>query len=387
MAITNCIASGEAMPEQVDFSSVTLDASEVLDGYLFYDSSGVLTEGTMSIAEPQSYTFTSTGEKYYIPEGYHNGTETVVADIPSTLVGTDTRDTTLEQWAALKGYYYYDSTGTRVQGTMTTASPTSTTLTYSGATYTIPAGYCSGGQVIKASISYDGTDVSDTNLDPSMALEGYGYYDAGGNWTEGTMPNLGGGTVRLDMNTTEWYPEFGYYDGTGKVTVTTQTKTVMPTPWSQYVTPDEGNVLKSVVVQGMGASGVTTYVTYQAYANTYGFDNHPSELAFELNGTEILSNGTVKEIFVYLSEASEFYPVEDDTYLVFGTSSDGSVWSLMSGQGTSRHSIGADRISSRDVSISYYDNDIITIYCGSSSYGFCANAQYCLLLLVAPNAS
>ena len=65
---------------------------------------------------------------------------------------------------------------------------------------------------------------------------------------EGTMPNNGSVKQTLNTTTTSYTIPKGYHDGTGAVSITTETKTATPTKSSQSITPTTGKVLSSVTV-------------------------------------------------------------------------------------------------------------------------------------------
>lgn len=74
--------------------------------------------------------------------------------------------------------------------------------------------------------------------------------DTEGNIVEGTMINNGAVTKTLNTSTTSYTIPEGYHDGTGKVSITTETKTATPTTSSQSITPTSGKVLSKVTVNG-----------------------------------------------------------------------------------------------------------------------------------------
>lgn len=70
-----------------------------------------------------------------------------------------------------------------------------------------------------------------------------------GSLLTGTMPNNGTVTKTLDTSTTSVAIAQGYHDGNGKVSLTTETKTVtLSTSASQDITPSTGKVLSKVTV-------------------------------------------------------------------------------------------------------------------------------------------
>ena len=153
--------------------------------------------------------------------------------------------------------------GTKITGSMTNNGATGGTITTQGGTYTIPAGYTSGGTVtasltattltnsiISGSAYAEATgdyawrstvqipagyhnattltkDFSsifpapDTPATASQILLNYQAYDKDGKLITGTMTNNSVGTITLNQTTTSYTIPAGYHNGTGKVQHTT----------------------------------------------------------------------------------------------------------------------------------------------------------------------
>ena len=73
------------------------------------------------------------------------------------------------------------------------------------------------------------------------------YMNANGAST-GTMTDNGAVSKTLNTTTTSYTVPEGYHNGSGTVSITTQTKSCTPTTSSQTITPDSGKVLSSVSV-------------------------------------------------------------------------------------------------------------------------------------------
>ena len=82
-------------------------------------------------------------------------------------------------------------------------------------------------------------------------LSGREVIDAEGNKITGSMSNNGAVSQQLDTTTTNYTIPQGYHNGSGKVSITTETKSVAPTTSQQTVTPTSGKVLSSVTVSAM----------------------------------------------------------------------------------------------------------------------------------------
>lgn len=67
----------------------------------------------------------------------------------------------------------------------------------------------------------------------------------------GTMTNQGTKTTTLNTSTTSYTIPAGYHSGSGKVSITTETKTATPSTSSQDITPSSGKVLSKVTVNAI----------------------------------------------------------------------------------------------------------------------------------------
>lgn len=164
------------IPEQYqDVSSVTAGAGDVLTGKMIVTADGTVTAGTMPNNGAVAKTLTASETSYTVPKGYHDGTGTVnistetrsvvptkqqqtitpitgkvlssvkVAAIPEEYITTD--DAT-----AAAGHILADKTayvgGEKVTGTMPDNGAVSGTIDGLSATsFSVPAGYISGGTV------------------------------------------------------------------------------------------------------------------------------------------------------------------------------------------------------------------------------------------------
>ena len=156
------------------------------------------------------------GETYTIPAGYHNGAGTV-----SGIAGGG--DYKLEPTRTV--------TPTKQQQAITPAS-----------------GFYGLEGVTVLSIPEIYQDVSSVTAAAGDVLAGKVIVLADGSIVAGTMVNNGAVTKVLDAATVSYTVPKGYHSGTGKVSITLETKTVTPTKATQNVTPTAGKVLSKVTV-------------------------------------------------------------------------------------------------------------------------------------------
>lgn len=299
-------------------SAVTATASDVLSPKVIVNATGETITGTMANNGAVSQKLTATTTSYTVPAGYHNGngsvfieTETktvtpstssqdvtpttgkVLSKVTVDAISGNFADTTGDDAVAAnilagKKAHSYDSTeeeAVAVTGTMPNNGAVSKTLdaTTNNQTYTVPLGYHDGtgtvgivletktatpstssqnivptaGKVLsKVTVNAIPSNYQDTtNVDATAAdvLEGKTIVTSTGE-VEGTMPNNGAVSQVLTVSTTSYTVPEGYHDGTGTVSIVTETKTATPTKSSQTINPSTGKVLSSVTVAAIPAA-------------------------------------------------------------------------------------------------------------------------------------
>ena len=165
------------------------------------------------------------GETYTIPAGFHNGAGTV---------------------SGVSGGGNYNLQSKNVTPTKKQQSVTP------------DSGYYALSDVIVAAIPDAYQDVSSVDAAAADVLTGKLYVTANGILTPGTMPNNGAVTGTLDVTTITYTIPKGYHSGTGKVTITLETKTVTPTKSVQKITPTSGKVLSEVTVEPIPENYIDT---------------------------------------------------------------------------------------------------------------------------------
>lgn len=201
-----------AIPVQYqDVSSVTAIAADVLANKNFVTKDGQLTAGTMPNIGAVSKTLNTTTKSYTVPKGYHSGTGKVS-------ITTETK----------------------------TATPTKSTQNIAPTTGKVLS------KVTVNPIPDEFISTEDATAVASNILDGKTAY-AGGLEVEGTMVNNGSVSKTLSPTSTSFTIPEGYHDGTGAVSIVTETKSATPTTSSQTVSATTGKVLKSVTVAAIPA--------------------------------------------------------------------------------------------------------------------------------------
>ena len=165
------------------------------------------------------------GDTYTIPKGYHNGSGTV--------------------------------SGVAGGGNYTLQSK-SVTPTKKQQNITPDSGYYGMSDVTVSPIPDNYQDVSSVTATAEDTLANKVFVDAEGNVVTGTMPNNGAVTQTLDPSKTSYTIPKGYHNGSGKVLITPETKTVTPTKSAQNITPTAGKVLSGVVVSAIPDNFIDT---------------------------------------------------------------------------------------------------------------------------------
>lgn len=204
---------------------------------------------------------------------------------------------------------FYNSSDSTISGTTRPAedgSTTSTAVAYDKKPITVPlnaayvyvAGSTASGR--KAPAVYVGTpsgsgiDPSDATATSSDILTGKTAYIGGetqGNPTAGTMTNNGAVSATIDVRSghTSYTVPAGYHNGSGTVSLQTETKPATPTEGTQTITPTAGKVLSSVTVNPIPAIyGSVSNATATAATILNGY----KAVVKDSNGNATLVTGT-----------------------------------------------------------------------------------------------
>lgn len=354
-------------------SGVTAAAGDVLATKVIVDATGASVTGTMPNVGTVTRTLdaTSGNQSYTIPAGKHSGSGTVsivlenksatptklsqditpttgkvlgkvtVAAIPSDYQDVSNVDAVAGD--VLAGKTIVAADGTEIEGSMVNRGAVSKTLdaTTSNQSYTVPAGYHNGsgtvqivleeksatpttsaqnitpttGKVLsKVTVAAIPTQYKDTTNVDAVAgdvLAGKTIVTATGE-VEGTMANNGAVSQVLDVRSghTSYTVPAGFHNGSGTVSLVTETKSATPSTSSQTITPTDGKVLSSVTVAAIPAKyGDTTGDTATAAYVLAGYKAHTinNGSAVQITGS-MANNGSTSGSFDGLTTTSYTIP-------------------------------------------------------------------------------
>ena len=224
MSISTYIASIESSRNTIRNKLVELGMSASSDKLdkLAIAIEGIINQGAVSVTVQE-------GDTYTIPAGYHNGNGTVsgVAGGGNYSLQSKTATPTKKQQTIAPDSGYYGLSGVTVSA--------------------IPEAY---------------QDVSSVTAAAGDVLTGKVIVTADGTVTPGEMINNGAVERTLDATTINYTIPKGYHNGSGKVQLVLETKSVTPTKSTQNIAPTSGKVLSKVTVDPIpdayqDVSGVT----------------------------------------------------------------------------------------------------------------------------------
>lgn len=305
----------EPIPETYqDVTSVTATAADVLAGKIIVTSNGEVTPGTMANNGAVSKVLDTSTTSYTVPVGYHNGQGTVsivtetksvtptkssqdVDATPGKVLSKVTVDPIPDEYitttdaTATAADIKQDLTayvdGVKLTGTMPVISTVTESLGVTKPSYTIPMGYHDGTGTVSVSLETKtatptkmeqtieptaGKALSSVVVNPipeeyitttdataiaSDIKTGATAY-VNGEKVTGTMPIIEAVAKQLNTTETSYTIPEGYHDGTGSVSIVTETKEVTPTKDAQTINPSTGKVISSVTVNPIPAEYITT---------------------------------------------------------------------------------------------------------------------------------
>jgi hypothetical protein len=189
--------------------------------------------------------------------GKTGSTATLVADdFPNAIsmieTGSDVSGVTATASDVLSGKIFVNSSGEEVTGNI--ATKTSSNLTASGATVTVPAGYYASNATKSVSTATQATpsiSVSSSGLITASSTQSAGYVSSGTKSSTKQLTTASAKTITPNTST-QTAVSSGVYT-TGAITVAavpTETKSVQPSSSQQTITPSSGKFLSSVTVYG-----------------------------------------------------------------------------------------------------------------------------------------
>lgn len=254
----------------------------------YHNGSGVV----MGVAGGGNYTLqsktvtpTKLQQSVTSDEGYYGLSDVTVNPIPESYQDTSAVTATAADVLATK--IIVNAKGETITGTMANNGAVSKTLDGKTTSFTIPSGFHDGTGTVKVvveektvspnrevqeieptvgkllskvtvnAIPSNLIDTTDSDATAEQVLEGSTAYVNGVKVT-GTMPNIGSASKVLDTTITSFTIAEGYHDGTGSVTVSTETKSATPTKSEQIITPTKGKVISKVTVAPIPANFIDT---------------------------------------------------------------------------------------------------------------------------------
>lgn len=211
-----------------------------------------------------------------------------------------------ETYTIEPGFYAGGSVGGVSGGGNYSLQEKSVTPTKSQQNVTPDSGYYGLSGVTVAAIPSNYNDTSAVTAAAADVLANKVIVGADGTTITGTMPNNGAVTKTLDTTTTSYTIAKGYHSGTGKVSISTETKSATPTKASQTITPTSGKVLSQVTVAAIPAEYITTTDATATAADI--LDGKTAYVDGEKVEGSMANNGALSETMDGLTQTSVTIP-------------------------------------------------------------------------------
>lgn len=202
-----------------------------------------------------------------------------------------------------------------------------------------------------------------------------------GSKVTGSMTNNGAVAKTLDTTTTSYTVPAGYHDGSGKVQVSTETKTATPTASSQSITPSIGKVLSEVTVHAIPSQYVDTSDADATAANilagkTAYVNGGKITGSISSKAAESYTPGTADQTIAAGQYLSGAQTIKGDANLVAGNIKSGvsifGVAGTHEGSGGASGGIQAQHITSASDTITISGSGTVKVW----GYGYYSSGMY-----------
>lgn len=267
-------------------------------------AAGMVSAGTKSVTHQLTTkgaeTITPTTSAQSIPAGtYLTGTQTIRAIQTQIKTVTENGTVTPDEGKYLSSVVVNVPTGSVINAQTKTVTPTKSKQTVtpdsgynalsSVTVNAIPSNYIepSGTLDVSNNGTHNVTNYASVNVNvppsgvdlPNLSNPGSAsdlvqdkqLIDANGNVVKGSMPDNGTVNKTLDTSNTSYTIPAGKHSGSGKVSISTETKTVTPTSSEQTITPSSGKVLSRVDVGAVQTQSKLIYSNGTYYPDSGKF--------------------------------------------------------------------------------------------------------------------
>lgn len=204
----------------------------------------------------------------------------------------------------------------------------------------------------------------------------------------GTMVDRGTVTKTLDSTTTSYTIPAGKHSGSGKVSISTQTKSATPSTTSQTITPDSGKVLSSVSVGAIPSTYVKPTTTQTAKTWTPTTSEQSIAAGTYCSGKQTIGaipSSYVKPSYTSAGGAYTLNPGESKTYNAntYLTSALSVTAAASSGSGYIGDYVSMNRSTSRTIEFTVSTENLIgfTVIAAGLIENISEDAEYCAAIM------